>query len=636
MRPLTARANSSVPRIGYLSPDSSDGDEGLFAAFKAGLVAFEYIPHKTIEIERRSAASGTDQQEDRLTTLAEELVDLKVDVLVTGGPGVFAADRVTKTVPIVAAVAADLVAVGLADSLGHPGGNVTGGLFLPGAHGQAHRIPEAGKALDDEGGCTLAAELFGRASLSARHRTSCKSALAKARLSKSRSPATATARCRWVPAHRSTALRLWTLRNSTSGLGLRSSQWPQSATACLAPGRPPSPETEGFSAPASTTADVPPLRLLRRQDSQRDKARRYSTGRGDEVCDDRHFEDRKRAWPRHPAEPARLGGAGDRMRRREFVAALGVALAWPLAAVPKQRIARVGYLGPDPVDADPGHYQAFRSGLRELGYLEGESIEIVVRHPDQGGAGLSELAHELVDLGMDVIVTGGPGVFAAHEATKTVPIVAGVGGDLVGLGLAESLAHPGGNVTGMTYFAPQLVVKRVELLKLVKPSMTSTGLLFMRNSPSIPRYLQALDAPLKTLGLALQLIEVSDASECKSALDAGPAALIGGLAVTDFPPFNAGTGPAIVAGVAAGRGLPAAGGLTLPRNGGLLGYGVDFPSMFHRAATFVDRILKGANPGDLPIEQATKFETIANLKTASTLGIEIPSTLLAAADEVIE
>ncbi len=325
------------------------------------------------------------------------------------------------------------------------------------------------------------------------------------------------------------------------------------------------------------------------------------------------------------------------MRRRAFLAALGAsAAAWPLSALSNPLMARIGYLGPDPVDADPGHYEALRTGLSELGDVEGESIEIIARHPRTFGVGLIELARQLVDLDADVIVTGGPGVFAAAQATKTVPIVAGVSGDLVELGLAQSLAHPGGNVTGLTYFAPQLIVKRVELLKLVKPSMTNVGLLVLPHIPSVQGYLRALEEPLKTMGLAVQVIEASDANEGAAALKTGPAASINGLVVSDFPPFYAGSGPAVVAAAATRLGLPTVGGSTFARNGGLLSYGADFPSMFHRAATFVDKILKGANPGDIPIEQATQFITVVNLQNARTLGLEIPPTLLAAADDVIE
>jgi putative ABC transport system substrate-binding protein len=311
------------------------------------------------------------------------------------------------------------------------------------------------------------------------------------------------------------------------------------------------------------------------------------------------------------------------IRRRTFIAYLGAAAVWPFAARAEHRIARIGYLGPNLADVDFG-YEPLRAGLRDLGYVEGENVEIESRFSDQGEERLSALASELVDLKVDVIVTGGPGVYAAHRVTKTVPIVVGAGGDLVGLGLADSLGHPGGNVTGMTFFAPQLVMKRVELLKLVKPSIMSVGLLFPRGSSATPRYLRVLDAPAKAMGLGLELIEVSGASDCESALATGPGASTGGIVATDFPPFTVGPGPATVAAAAARRGLPSAGRLPFARNGGLLGYGVELAQLFRRAAVFVDKILKGAKPGDIPIEQATKFETIVNLKTAKALGIDIP------------
>jgi putative tryptophan/tyrosine transport system substrate-binding protein len=326
------------------------------------------------------------------------------------------------------------------------------------------------------------------------------------------------------------------------------------------------------------------------------------------------------------------------MRRRAFITALGCAAAtWRFAARAEQRIARIGYLGPDPAAAQAAFFAAFRAGLRDLGYVEGENIEIESRFSEYGQESrLSALASELVDLKVDVIVAGGPAVYAAHNATKTVPIVATVGGDLVGAGLADSLSHPGGNVTGQTYFAEELLVKRLALLKQVKPAMTSVGLLVTQGFTGIPRYLRALDAPVKALGVTLRLIEVSDPSNFESALTVGPGASVGGLVVTDLPPFTVGLGPATVAAAASRHGLPSAGGLYFARNGGLLAYGVDFALMHRRAATFVDKILKGAKPGDLPIEQATKFITIVNLKTAKALGLEIPPTLLASADEVIE
>ena len=326
------------------------------------------------------------------------------------------------------------------------------------------------------------------------------------------------------------------------------------------------------------------------------------------------------------------------MRRREFLALVGGACAaWPAAVRAQERIPRIGYLGPDPALAQAAFYQAFVAGLSDLGYVEGRNIKIVSRFSEYGQESrLTELANELVDLKVDVLVAGGPAAYAAHNATKTIPIVVSVGGNLIGAGLADSLGHPGGNVTGQTYFAEELQVKRVALLKQVKPTLTSVGILFTKGYSGIPRYLRTMDAPLKALGVRLQMIEVSDPGNCETALSADSSASIGGLVVVDLPAFTVGAGPGEVAAAASRHGLPTAGGLYFARKGGLIGYGADFVLMHRRAAAFVDKILKGAKPGDIPIEQATKFVSIVNLKTARALALEIPSTILASADEVIE
>ena len=328
------------------------------------------------------------------------------------------------------------------------------------------------------------------------------------------------------------------------------------------------------------------------------------------------------------------------MSRRTFLAALGSAAAtWPLGARAEGRIPRIGWLALAPPDEDKPVFEAFESGLSAFGYIPGKTIEVEARFWDGGGQDkLAELARELVDREVDIIVTGGPGVIAAHGVTKTVPIVMNTFGsidELIAMGMIASPARPGGNVTGETFFVPDLQVKRIELLKQVKSGMTRVGVLTLQGNP-YDRFYPALEARVRALGLAAEKIELADPDDCDRALSSGPGASVGGLMVVDLPQFTVGSGPAAVAAAALRHGLPAAGPFSFARSGGLLSYAVDLIPLFRRAAFFVDRILKGTKPGDIPIEQATKFLTVVNLKTAQALGLDIPPTLLAAADEVIE
>ena len=319
------------------------------------------------------------------------------------------------------------------------------------------------------------------------------------------------------------------------------------------------------------------------------------------------------------------------MRRRTFVATFCGALTWPLAARPQEHIARIGYLAAQSSEKDAPVYAAFRAGLRDLGYVEGRTLEIAPRFLEQGETQLAALAQDLVDLKVEVIATAASGVYAAHKVTTTVPIVVCAGGDLVGLGLAESLAHPGGNITGSAILGPQLLVKRAELLKLLKPSIATVGLLIPKGSSAIVNTLRVLDAPTKALGVVVTPIEIFNADDCDRALAEGAGASVAALLVSDLIPDAA-----IVAAAALRRGLPAAGTFSFAKAGGLIGYGVDFPALYRRAAAFVDKILKGARAADIPIEQASRFTTNVNLKTADALGLTSPPDVLARADEVIE
>ena len=327
------------------------------------------------------------------------------------------------------------------------------------------------------------------------------------------------------------------------------------------------------------------------------------------------------------------------MRRRSFIAAVGAtAAAWPLLTRASDRLPRIGYLSPAPADADKPLFEAFEVGLGEFGLVPGQTVAVEARFVGGDDEKLSAQARELVGLGVDVIVTIGPGVFIAHKAGPTIPIVMAAYGaidELVSMGLVASLAHPGGVVTGQTFLLSQLFMKRVELLKQVKPAMTRVGLLVLRGSV-FNQFRPALEAQIRALGLVPEPIEISAPDDCDATLASGPGASIGGLLVPEEPQFSVGPGPAAIAAAALRHRVPAAGPFSFAASGGLFSYDVDLPPMARRAAYFVDRILKGAKPGDIPTEQATKFVTIINLQTAKALGIDLPPTLLAAADEVIE
>ena len=326
------------------------------------------------------------------------------------------------------------------------------------------------------------------------------------------------------------------------------------------------------------------------------------------------------------------------MRRRQFIALLGgAAAAWPLAARAQQsaRLARVGYLTLVPT-APSRNYDAFQEGLRDLGYVEGRNLHIEYRSTEGDEGRLPALLAELIGLNVDVIVTYANGVTAALHATTTIPIVMAVGADLVAMGVVANLAHPGRNVTGSTFFFPELMAKRLELLKELSPSMTRAGALFLfrREDNASANVLQVMETTAKALKLGLRPIEVRGPNEFESAFSTWADEHIGGFVMSDHGLLNANA--AMIAALAAKHRLPSIGPLELPANGGLMGYGVNFPDLFRRAAYFVDMILKGARPGDIPIEQATRFKSVVNLKTAKALGLDVPATLLARADEVIE
>ena len=324
------------------------------------------------------------------------------------------------------------------------------------------------------------------------------------------------------------------------------------------------------------------------------------------------------------------------MRRREFITVLGGAAAWPLAAraQPSPKIARIGFLG-QTTQSGAVALPRFRAGLRDLGYVEGQNILIDFRWAEGDYARLAEYAAELVRLRVDILVTyGTAGTLAAKQATKTVPIVMIVSGDAVATGIVRSLAQPGGNVTGSSYFDPEIHAKRLELLKEIAPSAGRVAVLLNPDNAVKVPVIKAMGLVAEALKLDLQQFEARSPDEFQSVVSSMIKTRPDAVAVITDSVFIANA--ARIAEIVARNRLPSTGWPEFAQAGGLIGYGVIVGDLWYRAAYFVDRILKGAKPADLPVEQPTKFELIINLKTAKALGIEVPPTLLAAAAEVIE
>jgi putative ABC transport system substrate-binding protein len=326
------------------------------------------------------------------------------------------------------------------------------------------------------------------------------------------------------------------------------------------------------------------------------------------------------------------------MRRREFITLLGGAAAsWPLAAqAQRASIPVVGLLSAASAAAFARLLDAFRRGMLELGYVEGSNIRYEYRFAEGYLDRLPGLAIDLVRLKPDVILSVAlASNLALHQATSTIPIVMATGADPVGFGLVTSLSHPGGNVTGLANFAEVLGAKQIDLLRELIPRLSRLGTFVNVTNPLHRRQLRETKSAAVTSWIDLMPVEIHSPDELGPAFEALAKERVEALAVPPDPVFNNFRGR--IAELAAATRMPAIYGFREHvEDGGLMSYGPDNRVNFHRAAAYVDRILKGAKPGDLPIEQPTKVELVINLKTAKALGLEIPATLLARADEVIE
>ena len=326
------------------------------------------------------------------------------------------------------------------------------------------------------------------------------------------------------------------------------------------------------------------------------------------------------------------------MRRRELIFLLGgAAIAWPLTARAQQagKVYRIGFLGDSPA-VNPDLTEAFLQGLRDLGYAEGRNIAIEYRWAEGKPERMRELAEELVRLKVDVIITASSiYVEAAKRATSTIPIVFMAHADPVGTGHVTSLARPGGNITGFSVMLTEATVKLLELFKQAVPGLARVAVIFDPAAPSHGPILKAVEAAGPLMGLQVQPVAVHSATEFDSAFLAIVQGRADAVLVLTTPLFIAGAQR--LAELSLTHKLPSVFG---PKDGveagGLMSYWPNTVDSWRRGAIYVDKILKGAKPADLPVQQPTKFELVINLKTAKVLGLTIPPVILVRADEVIE
>jgi putative tryptophan/tyrosine transport system substrate-binding protein len=324
------------------------------------------------------------------------------------------------------------------------------------------------------------------------------------------------------------------------------------------------------------------------------------------------------------------------MRRREFIAALGAA-AWPLVAraQPSAKLWRIGYLGFGPAASWTSEVAALRSGLRDLGYIEGKNIVIEFRWADRADQTF-DLATQLVRMNVDVIFApASTQVEPARKATDTIPIVFAQHADPVGLGDVASLSRPGGNITGLSMLLTELSVKELEILRETLPNAARIGVLWNPTTPSHPSAVRAVKAAGEKLGVQLVLAPAGTVSDIQEAFSTMSREGVSGVLVLSSPLYNA--QGALLTELQMTHRLPEIfANRANVDAGGLMSYGADLDDLYRRAAVYIDKILRGTKPADLPVEQASKYLVVVNLKTAKELGLTIPLTVLARADHVIE
>jgi putative tryptophan/tyrosine transport system substrate-binding protein len=321
------------------------------------------------------------------------------------------------------------------------------------------------------------------------------------------------------------------------------------------------------------------------------------------------------------------------VRRRELITLLGGASVWPLAAraQPASKLPTIGFLGADPSAFSPWT-NAFVARLRELGWIENRTVAIEYRWSEGRTERYAEIAAEFVRAKVDVIVTVGSAVPSVRQATATIPIVFAVGIDPVGSGLVASLAKPGGNVTGLSLQAAHLAGKRIELLREVVPQLRRLGIIFNAGNAQPTLEMEETMAAAQTVGLDVVPLEIRQAADIAPAFDTAKVDAIY-VAIDQLMVANL----ARILTLALGARLPTIFSTRdFVRSGGFMSYGPNYSDLFRRSADYVDKILRGTKPGDIPVEQPTKFELVINLTTAKALGLKIPQQFVLRADDVIE
>ena len=322
------------------------------------------------------------------------------------------------------------------------------------------------------------------------------------------------------------------------------------------------------------------------------------------------------------------------MKRRDFITLLGGGAAWPLAARAQQRVPVIGFLGTTSPSAWRQPIAAFERRLTELGWIEGRTITIDYRWTEGRNEQALAIAEAFVQRKVDIIVAGGNAVAAAKQATTSIPIVFPVAVDPLGSGFVVSLSRPGGNVTGLSLQGTDVAGKRLQMLREIVPGLRRLAIMVNVAYPAAKNELAECQGAARALGLEATLMELRRPEDIVTTFDA-----LGGAAEALYVVSDAltNTNYARIASLALSAQLPTMFGTTdSSSSGGLMAYGPNLPDLFRRAGDYVDKILRGANPGDIPVEQPTKFTFVLNLTTAKALGLAAPPTLLALADEVIE